>query len=397
MEPELLELNELAKKEGKEYEKKRFIYETVKKYLKEKEIIAIVGPRGVGKSVLLKQLLNELEKSFYISLDTVLPEKKLFEIAKELESKGIKYLFLDEVHFYPNFEKEIKKIFDFLKIKLIITSSSSLLLTESSYDLSRRVRLLYMFPFSFREFLYFKEDKKIEKITFDDIVNEKKCKKIYSKVFDYEHLFEEYLQGRNYPFVLEKEDYLPLFKNILNRIITNDLLKRKRIPIEDISLIKKMCSFIGKAEVEGISFSSISKNVGITKYKAEKFVDLLEKAFLIQTIFPRGTNVLKEPKILFTLPYRLLYKNYENCIGGIREDFFVSSIKGSGFEIYYLKSKRGEKTPDYLIQDVVFEIGGISKGVTQFKGFKAKKKIILTHPGKLEKDRRPLFLVGFLY
>ena len=160
MEPELLELNELAKKEGKEYEKKRFIYETVKKYLKEKEIIAIVGPRGVGKSVLLKQLLNELEKGFYISLDTVLPEKKLFEIAKELESKGIKYLFLDEVHFYPNFEKEIKKIFDFLKIKLIITSSSSLLLTESSYDLSRRVRLLYMFPFSFREFLYFKEDKK---------------------------------------------------------------------------------------------------------------------------------------------------------------------------------------------------------------------------------------------
>jgi predicted AAA+ superfamily ATPase len=87
---------------------------------------------------------------------------------------------------------------------------------------------------------------------------------------------------------------------------------RKDIPIvsnlrfDDIERIDKTLEFIGKSEVDGINFSSISKNLGITKYKAELFVTLLAQAFILNPVYPLGTNVLKEPKVLMFLPFRLL-------------------------------------------------------------------------------------------
>ena len=73
---------------------------------------------------------------------------------------------------------------------------------------------------------------------------------------------------------------------------------------EDIEKIEKTFALIGKSEIDGINFSSISRNIGKTKYKAELFVRLLAQAFtptlgfILNPIYPRGTNVLKEPKVL---------------------------------------------------------------------------------------------------
>lgn len=99
------------------------------------------------------------------------------------------------------------------------------------------------------------------------------------------------------------------------------------------------------------------------------------------------------------LPYRLLFRAYEECIGGLREDFFVEAVRAAGFEIYYLKSTRGEKIPDYVLRGkemFVFEIGGRGKGRQQFKGFKSDRKIILSDGYESKGIRRPLFLFGFL-
>jgi hypothetical protein len=62
----------------------------------------------------------------------------------------------------------------------------------------------------------------------------------------------------------------------------------------------------------------------------------------------------------------------------------------------HIKKPMGEKTPDYSMDDVVFEIGGPGKGHSQFKGFKMKRKIILTQPGILDHVRRPLFFMGLI-
>lgn len=396
MEPELLELSAKARDEDKKYPKKRFIYSKITQFLPEPPSLALIGPRGTGKTVILKQLLSERESSFYLSLDTQKPAGGLFSFAKEAEEKGIRLLLLDEVHTYPNFEMELKKIHDFLDLKLVFTSSSSLSLHESAYDLSRRVRSIQIAPFSFREFLFFEKEELLPAISFGDLIEENMAKNYYGKVIHAEALFEKYLKGRNYPFTLGQEDANPLFRNILETIINKDLiLTGQATPSEGMD-IRRLIAFMGASTAEGINYSSLSKNIGITKYKSEKYSELLEKAFLIKRIMPEGSNVLKEPKILFTIPYRLLYKNYKECVGAIREDFFTDSMKFNGFGITYLKSSRGEKTPDYAIGKTIFEIGGASKKASQFKGFSAEKKIILSQPGKIDKLHRPLFFVGML-
>ncbi len=157
--------------------------------------------------------------------------------------------------------------------------------------------------------------------------------------------------------------------------------------------------FIGLSGVDGINYSSVSRNVHITKYKAEQYITLLERAFVLHQVFPAGSNVMKEPKIVMALPYRLLFRPLNEAIGGLREDFFVEMFRALGKEVFYLKSMRGQKTPDYFIRDseeIVFEVGGKGKGRSQFKGVDIKKKIIFADGYDMEGIRRPLFLAGLL-
>ncbi|MBN2121544.1 ATP-binding protein [Candidatus Micrarchaeota archaeon] len=397
MEAELLELNARAKEDGKLYAKKRFIFAEIERLLKGRAFIAIAGPRGAGKTVALRQLLEKTESSFYLSLDARIPEKGIFETAKELEEKGINLLLLDEVHAYPDFGRELKKIYDFLKIKVVFTSSSAIGLSELSADLSRRAILLRLPPFSLREYAYFEKNEEFPQLELEGIIDEQKAREYYGKTIRAEALFERYLKGGNCPFALGNVEVLPLLRNTLDKIIGSDLTLAGKLSPQEALEAKKMVSFIGKARVDGISYSSLSKNLGITIYKAEKYVRLLEWAFVLKRVMPKGTNVLREPKVLMALPYRLLYADYGECIGALREDFFAEMMGGHGYPINYLKSTRGAKTPDYIVGKTVFEIGGASKGASQFRGIGEKyEKIILTQPGAIGKMKRPLYFAGML-
>ncbi len=101
------------------------------------------------------------------------------------------------------------------------------------------------------------------------------------------------------------------------------------------------------------------------------------------------------------LPYRLLYRDYAEALGGLREDFFAEMMRHSELSFFYLKNTRGAKTPDYLLNDqqygkTVIEIGGKGKGISQFKDVKADRKYIFTHSTQTDHIRRPLFMLGFL-
>ena len=81
--------------------------------------------------------------------------------------------------------------------------------------------------------------------------------------------------------------------------------------------------------------------------------------------------------------------------------FFAEMLTGAMIESYYLKSTRGTKTPDFLVRDeqgnIVLEVGGKGKGRSQFKGINVNRKLILSHGDEVDKLRRPLFLLGYLY
>jgi len=393
----IIELNEMARMDAKCYPRHRDLFAVLDRQ-KGRHFTGIAGPRGVGKSVLLKQMLNTAENGLYLSLDTLSQDIDLFELIKELHQTYHYDLFLlDEVHFHHSIQGELKKIYDFLDVRLFFSSSMALALEHSAYDLSRRAVMYHLFPFSFREYLSFAHDVHLEPLTFSQI-EQKQWTADHMRAGIY---FDTFLRGGLMPFALQEPDVMSILRNILETVLMKDIPTACRIHIDELDRIHKLITFIGRSGIDGINYSSLSKNIGITKYKAEQYVGLLERAFILQRAFPKGTNVLKEPKVLMAVPYRLLYRDYAECVGGLREDFFAESMRRCQIPFFYLKSTRGSKTPDYLLENnllgnTVIEIGGKGKGREQFKGFAAESKLIFTHSDQINDIRRPLFMLGYL-
>lgn len=392
----LVESNETARVQAERFPKKRFVFGEI--FFPGRAFVGIAGQRGIGKTTLLKQRLKESKHSFYVSLDTF-SSLDLFELARELKERyGITELLLDEINYCKDWQQGLKKVFDSLEMRVFFTSSVAIEVIQSKADLSRRVIIKKMHPFSFREFVAFYKNESIEKLSVEDLGNEKKLQQISR--FDF--LFEEYVSGGLVPAYLEEKNPA-VFSNILERIIERDLVFSLNFDGKDIANAKTMLEYIANAGIDDASYSSIAKNVGITKYKAMHYVDSLEKAFVLNPVKPFGTNVLKEPKILFVPPFRLCYlknKDWMANLGVFREEFFVESMKISGFETYYLKGKRGEKKPDYLAilnaKRFVFEIGGAKKSRVQLSAVREKNKFILTYPANNKNPYRPLLFTGFL-
>ncbi|MBC2601210.1 AAA family ATPase [Puniceicoccus vermicola] len=357
----------------------------------------IVGPRGAGKTILLQQLAASTDDSIYISLDTLPRDVDLYALVREL-AEGYQYrrFFLDEIHFADKGLGALKQIYDFLDVRIYFTSSVALRIRESVYDLARRVKLHALDYFSYREYLEFKHGEVLPRLEWNALL-EGAVAPEYLRAGD---RFGSYLAGGLIPFALEEPDPFPLLEATLEAIIAKDIPNSLRLRVDELETLRRMIAFVGRSDVDGINYSSLSSNLGITKYKAEQYAAAFENAFILQRIFPAGTNVLKEPKVLLMPPIRRLYRPLEEVRGGLREDFFALAMRQAGRELNYLKSTRGAKTPDFLLQldgqNWVFEIGGKGKGRSQFKGVRADRKIVMADGGGFATDRMPLHLVGFL-
>lgn len=392
----LLELHSLAKSNGQTFPHKRFLFNQLTDH-QGKHFVGIAGARGTGKTVLLRQYALSHDEAFYLSADTLERDDDIWEIIRDLnEHYGYQTFLLDEIHFLPNANALLKRLFDFLDLRVIFTSSVSLAMQDSAYDLSRRVKLLELRSFSFREYLSFAHKLTLPALTLE---------KIITKKWTPEHIragqfFDAYLEGGMLPFSLDEPQPLTLLKNTVEKVIMRDIPSVARLLVEELDKIGLLLRFVGRSEIDGINYSCLSRNLGITKYKAEQYVSLLERAFILHQVFPAGTNVLREPKVLMVPPCRLLYRETCEAIGGLREDYFAEAMQLAGLKFCYLKSTRGAKTPDFLIAEasdkLVVEIGGPGKGRSQFKGVKVDRKQVFAHIPTPSGHQIPLFMLGFL-
>lgn len=392
----LLELHALAKQSSLDFPHKRFLFKQLSEN-KGKHFVGIAGARGTGKTVLLRQYAQSHDEAFYLSADTLEPNDDTWDTIRNLHDHyGYQTLLLDEIHFLPGANALLKRLFDFLDLRVIFTSSVALAMQDSAHDLSRRVRLLELRNFSFHEYLRFTQELPLPALTMTEILDRK---------WTAEHIragqfFDAYLTSGLLPFSLDEPAPLDLLRNTVEKVIVKDIPAVARLMVDELDTIRRLLQFVGRSEIDGLNYSSLSRNLGITKYKAEQYVRLLERAFILRQVFPAGTNVLREPKVLMAPPCRLLYRETREAIGGLREDFFAEAMQLAGLEFSYLKSTRGAKTPDFLIRDdsaeLVAEIGGPGKGRSQFKGVSVDRKQIFAHIPVPAGDQIPLFMLGFL-
>ena len=139
---------------------------------------------------------------------------------------GGKHLFLDEVHKYPTWSKEIKEIFDlYPDMKVTFSGSSLLQILNADADLSRRALGYDLAGLSFREYLKFYHGIELPIYKLEDILSDPDS--ICTNVCNLCHpqpLFEAYLRTGYYPFFDgDEDDYFVRIENVVNYIIDQEM------------------------------------------------------------------------------------------------------------------------------------------------------------------------------
>ena len=124
----------------------------------EAQLVGITGARGIGKSTMIRQyILGNQDKGrfLYVSADhTYFADHRLSDLADEFVKDGGTHLFIDEVHKYSDWSRELKQIYDVHSdLHVVFTGSSILDIEDGAADLSRRALVYPMSGLSFREYL----------------------------------------------------------------------------------------------------------------------------------------------------------------------------------------------------------------------------------------------------
>jgi predicted AAA+ superfamily ATPase len=325
----------------------------------ENRIVAILGARGVGKTTLLLQQIKlnyDITKALYVSADDFyFSTNTLYDLAYQFQLNGGENLFIDEIHKYPNWSKEIKMMYDNLpKLKIVFTGSSILDLYKGTDDLSRRVITYHLQGLSFREYLNLSQGLSLKSYSLEEILQNK----VEFKGIEFPLMhFKNYLKQGYYPFFNEP-DYTQKLNNILNMTIETDIPIYAKMNVSTAYKLKLLLSFIAKSVPFKPNFTKISELVDVHRNQIVDFLYYFEKAGISMQLRDKleGLRMLgKTDKIYLDNP-NLMYAigSTATDLGNVRETFFLNQMS--------LEHKvTSHISADFQIEDAIFEVGGKSK------------------------------------
>lgn len=352
----------------------RYLYDQINW---ENKLIGIVGPRGVGKTTLvLQHIKNNLDNrhTLYVTAeDFYFAKYRLSEVASDFVKWGGKYLFIDEIHKYPDWSNELKLIYDYHKdLKVIFTGSSVLDIKKGSSDLSRRAVLYHMQGLSFREYLFLFHKIEVPKFTLDEILNHQVD---ISQVAHPLPLFADYLKRGYYPFALEHDFDLKLLQ-VVNQTLESDIPVYAAMNVSTGRKLKQLMAIVAESVPFKPNMSKISEMLAISRNNIADYLLYMEEAGMLsqlrdETNGIRGLGKVNKVYLDNTnLVYGLARENPNK--GNVRETFFMNQLRVS----YQVVSS---KVADFKIDAMDFEIGGKNKSLKQIKiaesGFVVKDDI----------------------
>ncbi len=331
-------------------------------------ILAVVGPRQAGKTTFLK-VQGEATKARYLFFDD--PDvKELFDSdIKRFENQYIsaeRTTILDEVQYGNDPGRKLKYLADKGE-KIWLTSSSQILLGKDVLGwLVGRVSVIKLFQFSLNEFLSAKEQKETTK------------KILY-------RLIEEHMIYGGYPkVVLTKENSgkESLLRDLYETMVLKDIARTFKI--DDIDSLERLSIYLSHCIGNILSYDSICKELSISFQSVKKYLDAMEKSYLIVRIHPFYKNKLKEivkqPKLYFidtgirNVIAKEFQVSHENK-GKLFENYVLSELIKADKEVRYWHTKGGAEV-DFVVQGrdgaIPIEVktkaapGTLSKGMRAF-------------------------------
>lgn len=327
-------------------------------------MIAIVGARGVGKTTMMLQrikLHHNISDTLYVTADDMyFADYKLLDLAEQFVKMGGKYLFIDEIHRYANWSKELKLIYDYLPhLQVVFTGSSMLDIYRGTDDLSRRVQLYALHGMSFREYLNLRYHLQLQPLSLDDVLHHN----VAFDGVDYPLVaFKDYLNNGYYPFSREVGLYHERLRQIVQLILDVDIPQFANMNAATSQKLKQLLAIIAKSVPFKPNYSKIAAIMGVSRDVLPDYILYMERAGLVNRLFTATTGIRELGKVAkiylnnTNLTYALGGSNTD--IGNIRETFFFNQLSVKA-------DVRESLVSDFLVDGFTFEIGGRKKGGKQ--------------------------------
>ena len=210
-------------------------------------MVGLTGPRGVGKTTLVLQYIKENlspDTSLYVTAeDFYFADHRLLDLADDFVKRGGKHLFIDEIHRYKDWSKELKLMYDYHpELQVVFTGSSVLDINKGVADLSRRAVMYHMQGLSFREYLLFFHDLQFPVYTLEEVLQRKVE---MPAQFHPLQFFPEYLRQGYYPFSLENQGIH--IQQIVNLALESDIPQYAGMNVSTGRKLKQLLAIIAKS------------------------------------------------------------------------------------------------------------------------------------------------------
>lgn len=338
-------------------------FKALKEHLDEKEITLILGPRQVGKTTLMLELKDYLleekkipaQNIYYFNLDLTTDlelfatQKKFVEFLRDrTRDSNFIYVFIDEAQRISKTGLFLKGVYDLgLPLKMVLSGSSTLELKKKLQEpLTGRKKIFKILPFSFDEFLIFRDDR-LKKII------ENSTTLLAEEEFKIKKYLEEYLLFGGYPRVViepEEEKKKGMLEEIYNSYIDKDIVRF--LKIRDPLSFSNFVRFLANQNGALLSISHTATTLNINQRTLEKYLYYLEQTFVIRKLTPFFTNpqkeIVKMPKIYFL-------------------DTGLRNFACSDFSKLEERSDRGELLENFVLSEINFKLK-LSQKVNFWRG-----------------------------
>lgn len=381
----------------------RIVRDVMNKISWDKQLVGIRGSRGVGKTTLMRQYIRQkygtrAGEALYCVMDSMyFTNHTLLDLAEHFHQMGGKHLFLDEVHKYPTWSKEVKEIIDLWPdMKVTFTGSSLLQILNADADLSRRVLSYEMTGLSFREYLRFYKGIELPSYSLDEILAESDfiCDSV-CKVCTPLPLFNEYLRVGYYPFYDGNEvEYYSRIENVISFIIDQEMTLFCGVEPAYTRKLKAMLLYLSENLPYEVNIAKLASYLEINKTTVLSYLSFMDRAELVKLLYTDNksvTKMQKPDKIYIHNTNMLCALGTQTNIGTLRECFVVNQLSNNHVVEY------GKSNGDFKVDGkIIFEVGGRDKSFEQIANIKDSYILAdsMEHPiGK----KLPLWIVGLLY
>ncbi len=327
-------------------------------------IVTLVGVRQSGKTTFLKEQMKSQDSSYVLfddpdARDLFEQDIKKFE-KQYLESHELTVL--DEVQYCKDAGRKLKYLAE-KKRKLWVTSSSETILGKEilSY-LVGRVSIIRLYPFSLAEFLSAHNQKEL-------------IPSILKR-----NIWEHMTYG-GYPKVVTTSD-IETKKTILKDLCDTMILKdvAQTFSIDDIRTLEEFTRYLAINMGCSLSYDKLSNDMSLSFQTVKKYLDAMEKSYIIARVPPFSTNkskeITKQPKLYFidTGLRNIVAKEFQNDPSGtLFENYVFTELLKLGYSPRYWRTKSKAEV-DFVIET--------ETGITPIE-IKINKS-----PGKIERSLR---------